>query len=157
MRRQVWMNPLNGVWATKRAEGGGRRKQAVRKDSIMGEAKRRGTPEERAQQARARVDALRPAQLVCGSLQDGVHQFRCHPGAGIARHRRGIRRSMPELRQRRGRVQGRVKAVAEAMLAYERMMGESAKLGYQSADGRHVPFDADAPQASDASDESTKH
>ena len=52
---------------------------------------------------------------------------------------------------------GESKAVAEAMLAYERMMGENAKLGYQSADGRHVPFDEAAPQASDASDQSTRH
>ncbi|MNY17642.1 hypothetical protein D3C86_1509700 [compost metagenome] len=52
---------------------------------------------------------------------------------------------------------GEPQAVAEAMLAYERMMGESARLGYQSADGRHVPFDEAAPQASDASDDSTKH
>lgn len=123
----------------------------------MGDAKRRGTPEERAQQARARVDALRPAQLVCGACKTAFTNFDAIPAPGL----RGIDAvfggQCPNCGNDVVVFKGESKAVAEAMLAYERMMGENAKLGYQSADGRHVPFDEAAPQASDASDESTRH
>jgi hypothetical protein len=141
----------------KHAEGRGSWKLAVRKDSIMGEAKRRGTPEERAQQARARVEALRPAQLVCGHCKTAFTTFDAIPAPGLHGIDAVFGGQCPNCGNDVVVFKGESKAVAEAMLAYERMMGENAKLGYQSADGRHVPFDANAPQASDASDESTKH
>ncbi|QET05578.1 MULTISPECIES: hypothetical protein [Cupriavidus] len=123
----------------------------------MGEAKRRGTPEERAQQAQARVDALRPQQLVCGACKTAFKEFEALEAPGL----RGIDAIFGGQCPNCGNdvlvFKGESKAVAEAMLAYEKMMGEGTKLGYQHADGTHVAFDATAPQASDASDKSTPH
>lgn len=123
----------------------------------MGEAKRRGTPEERAQQARAKVEALRPAQLVCGACKTAFHDFEALEAPGL----RGIDAIFGGQCPNCGNdvlvFKGEPNAVAEAMLAYEKMMGEGTRLGYQHADGRHVAFDASAPQASDAADDSTQH
>lgn len=111
----------------------------------MGEAKKRGTPQQRAEAARARNEALRPAQLVCGACKTAFTNFDMLPAPGL----RGIDAvfggQCPNCGNDVVVFKGKPEAVAEAMLAYEKMMGADAKLGYQSSDGRHVPFE-DAPE-----------
>jgi len=89
----------------------------------MGEAKRRGTPEERAQQARARVDALRPAQLVCGACKTSFTNFDAIPAPGLHGIDAVFGGQCPNCGNDVVVFKGESKAVAEAMLAYERMMG----------------------------------
>jgi hypothetical protein len=109
----------------------------------MGEAKRRGTPQQRADQAHARLEALRPAQLVCGSCQTAFSDFEAHDASGM----RGIDAIFGGQCPNCGNdvlvFKGEPDAVAQAMLAWEQMMGADAQLGYQSRDGKHVPFKGD--------------
>lgn len=106
----------------------------------MGDAKRRGTPEERAEEAKARVESLRPAQLVCGACKTAFSQFDAIEAPDL----RGIDAifggQCPSCGNDVLVFKGEPQAVADAMLAWERMMGADAKLGYQSRDGQHVPF-----------------
>ncbi|AOY95095.1 hypothetical protein BKK79_25140 [Cupriavidus sp. USMAA2-4] len=107
----------------------------------MGEAKKRGTPQERAEQARARLDALRPAQLVCGACKTAFTTFDAIPAPDL----RGIDAvfggQCPSCGNDVLIFKGEPQAVADAMLAWEKMMGADAKLGYQSDDGRHIAFE----------------
>jgi hypothetical protein len=41
----------------------------------MGQAKQRGTQEQRITQAKARIDALRPENLVCGACKTDFTEF----------------------------------------------------------------------------------
>jgi DNA-directed RNA polymerase subunit RPC12/RpoP len=99
----------------------------------MGEAKKRGTPEERAEQAKTRLDSLRPSQLVCGECRTAFTEFEAIFGG-----------SCPNCGNDVLVFKGEPEAVADAMIAWERMMGADAKLGYQSADGSLVPFDEES-------------
>ncbi len=111
----------------------------------MGEAKKRGTPEERAAQARARVESLRPAQLVGGNCKTAFSQFEAIPAPGLQGIDAVFGGQCPNCGNDVIVFKGEPNAVAEAMIAYERMMGEGTRLGYQAADGTHVPFEPGGP------------
>ncbi|AJG25028.1 MULTISPECIES: hypothetical protein [Cupriavidus] len=107
----------------------------------MGEAKQRGSQAERADQARARLEGMRPAQLVCGACKTAFSTF----DAIDAPNLRGIDAvfggQCPSCGNDVLVFKGEPQAVADAMVAWERMMGADTKLGYQSRDGKHVPFE----------------
>jgi len=109
----------------------------------MGEAKRRGSQAARAEQARAKLAALRPAQLVCGACKTAFGTF----DAIDAPNLRGIDAVFGGQCPNCGNdvlvFKGEPNAVAGAMVAWEKMMGADTKLGYQSRDGKHVPFEGE--------------
>lgn len=107
----------------------------------MGEAKRRGTPEERAAQARAKIEALRPAQLVCGHCKTAFAQFDALDVPGLPGIDAVFGGECPGCGNDVVVFKGAPEAVAQAMIAWEKMLGADAQLGYQSSDGRHVPFE----------------
>ncbi|SPK76265.1 conserved protein of unknown function (plasmid) [Cupriavidus taiwanensis] len=107
----------------------------------MGEAKRRGTPEERAAQARAKIEALRPAQLVCGHCKTAFAQFDALDVPGLPGIDAVFGGECPSCGNDVVVFKGAPEAVAQAMIAWEKMLGADAQLGYQSSDGRHVPFE----------------
>ncbi|CAM3360136.1 hypothetical protein [Cupriavidus taiwanensis] len=107
----------------------------------MGEAKRRGTPEERAAQARAKIEALRPAQLVCGHCKTAFAQFDTLDVPGLPGIDAVFGGECPGCGNDVVVFKGAPEAVAQAMIAWEKMLGADAQLGYQSSDGRHVPFE----------------
>ncbi|MDK3023622.1 hypothetical protein QO239_13545 [Cupriavidus taiwanensis] len=109
----------------------------------MGEAKRRGTPEERAAQARAKIEALRPAQLVCGHCKTAFAQFDALDVPGLPGIDAVFGGECPGCGNDVVVFKGAPEAVAQAMIAWEKMLGADAQLGYQSSDGRHVPFEPD--------------
>jgi hypothetical protein len=50
---------------------------------MMGQAKRRGTQEQRTQEARAKIEALRPDSLICNSCQHEITEIHEMPTRGI--------------------------------------------------------------------------
>ena len=116
----------------------------------MGEAKKRGTPEERAAQARAKIEALRPAQLVCGHCKTAFKQFDTLNVPGLPGIDAVFGGECPSCGNDVVVFKGAPEAVAQAMIAWEKMLGADAQLGYQSSDGRHVPFEPEGSAAETA-------
>lgn len=107
----------------------------------MGQAKQRGTKEQRVAQAKAKTDALRPEKLVCGACQTAFTDFH----AMDARNMRGIRAAFGGICPSCGETvlafSGEQDAVADAMIAWQEAMGSEGKLGMQSRAGLHIPFE----------------
>lgn len=107
----------------------------------MGQAKKRGTQEQRIAQARAKIDALRPEKLVCGACKTAFSDF----DALDTRNMTGIQAAFGGICPSCGETvlsfSGEKDAVANAMLAWQDAMENEGKLGRQSPTGEHVPFD----------------
>lgn len=107
----------------------------------MGQAKQRGTQESRIAQAREKIEALRPGKLVCGACKTAFTDF----GVIDTRQMPGIHAAFggvcPSCGETVLAFSGEKDAVANAMIAWQDAMGEDGKLGRQSRDGDHVPFD----------------
>ncbi len=88
----------------------------------MGEAKRRGTPEERAAQARAKIEALRPAQLVCGHCKTAFAQFDALDVPGLPGIDAVFGGECPGCGNDVVVFKGAPDAVAQAMIAWEKML-----------------------------------
>jgi hypothetical protein len=107
----------------------------------MGQAKQRGTQEQRIAQAKAKIDALRPEKLVCGACKTAFNEF----DALDTRNLPGIQAAFGGICPSCGETvlsfSGEKDAVANAMLAWQDAMENESKLGKQSSTGEHVPFD----------------
>lgn len=107
----------------------------------MGQAKQRGTKEQRVAQAQAKIEALRPEHLVCGSCKTAFTDF----GAMDTRNMKGIHAGFGGICPSCGETvlafSGEQEAVANAMLAWQDAMESESKLGKQSQSGEHVPFE----------------
>lgn len=106
----------------------------------MGQAKQRGTKEQRIAQAQAKVEALRPEKLVCGACKTAFTEFE----AMDTRNMTGIRAAFGGICPSCGETvlafSGDQEAVADAMIAWQDAMGSEGKLGMQSRAGEHIPF-----------------
>jgi len=104
----------------------------------MGQAKQRGTMEQRIAQAQAKRAALRPEKLVCGACQTAFSEFEDMDTRGM----RGIDAAFAGLCPACGEtviaLNGEPDAVADAAQAWEASMGVEAKIGTQSLDGRSI-------------------
>ncbi|MCX4151749.1 MULTISPECIES: hypothetical protein [Paraburkholderia] len=109
----------------------------------MGQAKQRGTQEQRIAQAQAKIEALRPEKLVCGACKTAFTDF----DSMDTRNMRGINAAFgghcPACGETVLAFSGEADAVADAMIAWQDAMGSEAKIGSQSRDGQHVPFDGE--------------
>ncbi|MBF6989298.1 hypothetical protein [Cupriavidus sp. IK-TO18] len=107
----------------------------------MGQAKQRGTKEQRVAQAKAKIDALRPEKLVCGACKSAFTDFETMD----TRNMQGVHAAFGGLCPSCGEtvlaLSGNPEAVANAMTAWEDAMGSEGKLGMQSRSGEHVPFE----------------
>jgi hypothetical protein len=107
----------------------------------MGQAKQRGTQEQRATQAKAKIDALRPGKLVCGACKTAFTDF----GIIDTRGMKGIHAAFGGICPSCGETvlafSGEKDAVANAMIALQDRMVDDGKLGTQSRDGDHIPFE----------------
>lgn len=107
----------------------------------MGQAKQRGTKEQRVAQAQAKVDALRPEKLTCGSCKTAFTDFQSldtRKMTGIHAAFGGI---CPSCGETVLAFSGEKEAVANAMIAWQDAMESESKLGRQSRDGEHASFD----------------
>lgn len=106
----------------------------------MGQAKQRGTKEQRIAQAQAKIGALRPEKLVCGACKTAFTDF----DAMDTRNMTGIRAAFGGICPSCGETvlafSGDQDAVADAMIAWQDAMGSEGKLGMQSRTGEHIPF-----------------
>ncbi|UIF91794.1 hypothetical protein KAF44_37235 [Cupriavidus necator] len=87
------------------------------------------------------MEALRPAQLVCGHCKTAFAQFDALDVPGLPGIDAVFGGECPGCGNDVVVFKGAPDAVAEAMIAWEKMLGADAQLGYQSSDGRHVPFE----------------
>lgn len=97
----------------------------------MGQAKQRGSLQDRIDGAKARIDALRPAFITCNSCQHDIADVVDLNSRGLD----GIEAAFAGLCPKCGRstyaIKGRPEAVAELMVAMEETMGETPLLGSQ--------------------------
>ncbi len=107
----------------------------------MGQAKQRGSKDQRIAQAKAKIDALRPEKLVCGSCKTAFNDF----AAISTRNMPGIHAAFggvcPSCGETVLAFSGEKEAVANAMIAWQDAMESEGKLGKQSRSGEHVPFE----------------
>ncbi|WP_321810340.1 MULTISPECIES: hypothetical protein [unclassified Burkholderia] len=106
----------------------------------MGQAKQRGTKEQRIAQAQAKIEALRPEKLVCGACKTAFTDL----DAMDTRNMTGIRAAFggicPSCGETVFAFSGNQDAVADAMIAWQDAMGSEGKLGMQSRAGEHIPL-----------------
>lgn len=107
----------------------------------MGQAKQRGSKDQRVAQAKAKIDALRPEKLVCGACKTSFTDFE----SISTRHMPGIHAAFggicPSCEETVLAFSGEKDAVANAMIAWQDAMESEGKLGKQSRSGEHVPFE----------------
>jgi hypothetical protein len=107
----------------------------------MGQAKQRGTQEQRIEQAKAKIDALRPEKLVCGACKTAFNDFDALDTRNMAGIQAAFGGICPSCGETVLSFSGEKDAVANAMLAWQDAMENEGKLGKQSSTGEHVPFD----------------
>ncbi|HKR42546.1 MAG TPA: hypothetical protein VJU59_23225 [Paraburkholderia sp.] len=107
----------------------------------MGQARKRGTQEQRIAQARAKVDASRPEKLVCGACRTAFSDFDALDTRNMAGIQAAFGGICPSCGETVLLFSGEKDAVANAMLAWQDAMDNEGKLGRQSSTGEHVPFD----------------
>ena len=96
----------------------------------MGQAKRRGTLEERYQAARSKIDALRPTTIICNSCQKettDIHVMDTRNMVGITAAFAGL----CECGRSTFALLGDTGAVADFAMSLEASMGEEMLLGSQ--------------------------
>ncbi|WP_321949367.1 hypothetical protein [Paraburkholderia sp. J10-1] len=107
----------------------------------MGQARQRGTQEQRVAQAKAKIEALRPAKLVCGACKTAFSDFDALDTRNMAGIQAAFGGICPSCGETVLSFSGEKDAVANAMLAWQDAMEDEGKLGKQSSTGEHVPFD----------------
>lgn len=107
----------------------------------MGQAKQRGTKEQRIAQAQAKVNALRPEKLVCGACKTAFTDFDAMDTRGMQGIHAAFGGICPSCGETVLAFSGAQDAVANAMIAWQDAMGSEGKLGMQSRAGEHVPFE----------------
>ena len=107
----------------------------------MGQAKQRGTQEQRVAHAKSKIDALRPEKLVCGACKTAFTDFESLD----TRNMQGIHGIFGGICPSCGETvlafSGEKDAVANAMIAWQDTMVTEGKLGMQSRDGDHISFE----------------
>ncbi|MGC4418377.1 MULTISPECIES: hypothetical protein [Cupriavidus] len=104
----------------------------------MGQAKQRGTKEQRIAQAQAKRAALRPENLVCGACQTAVSEFEEMDTRGVSGIDAAFTGQCPACGETVIALKGDPEAVADFAQAWEDSMGVEAKIGTQSMDGRSI-------------------
>ena len=107
----------------------------------MGQARQRGTQEQRVAQAKAKFEALRPEKLVCGACKTAFSDFDALDTRNMAGIQAAFDGICPSCGEAALSFSGERDAVANAMLAWQDAMENEGKLGKQSSTGEHVPFD----------------
>lgn len=107
----------------------------------MGQAKQRGTKEQRIAHAKAKADALRPEKLVCGACKTLFTDFDAMDTRGMQGIRAAFGGICPSCGETVLAFSGDQEAVADAMIAAQDVMGSEGKLGMQSRTGQHIPFE----------------
>ncbi len=107
----------------------------------MGQAKNRGTQDQRIAQAKEKIDALRPAKMVCGACKTSFTDFGVIDTRGMPGIHAAFGGVCPSCGETVLAFSGGKDAVAAAMIAWQDAMGAEGKLGMQSRDGVHKSFD----------------
>lgn len=107
----------------------------------MGQAKQRGTKEQRVAQAQAKLAALRPETLVCGSCKTAFTDFEALDTRGLAGIDAAFGGPCPTCGESVVAFKGDSDAVTNAILTWQDMMGSEGIVGSQSADGCYLPLD----------------
>jgi hypothetical protein len=107
----------------------------------MGQAKQRGSKDERVAQAKAKIDALRPEKPVCGSCKTSFTNFESIGTRNMPGIHAAFGGVCPSCGETVLAFSGEKQAVANAMIAWQDAMESEGKLGKQSRSGEHVPFE----------------
>jgi hypothetical protein len=107
----------------------------------MGQAKQRGSQEQRIAQAKAKINALRPEKLVCGACKTAFTEFVSMDTRNMRDINAVFGGQCPACGESVMAFSGQPDAVADAMVAWQDVIDGEAKIGMQSRSGQHLPFD----------------
>jgi hypothetical protein len=101
----------------------------------MGQAKQRGTQEQRAQQAKQKIEALKPDHIVCNNCKAEIMDVHVMDTRGI----RGIDAAFaglcPSCNQTTYALKGEPDAIADFAEAMQETMGDDPQIGSQNITG----------------------
>ena len=97
----------------------------------MGQAKRRGTLEQRVQEAKARIDALRPEVIVCNDCKGEIRDIIDLPAKGLDGIDAVFGGICPECKSTTYAVKGDPQAVERLMVAMAEATGDDPLVGVQ--------------------------
>lgn len=97
----------------------------------MGQAKRRGTQEQRTQEARAKIEALRPDSLICNSCQHEITEIHEMPSRGIEGIDAAFAGICPRCNSSTYALKGEPRAIAEFSAFLEADSGGPIAMGRQ--------------------------
>jgi hypothetical protein len=99
----------------------------------MGQARKRGTQEERQMQAKARIEALRPTSIVCNHCGKDIHEVQVMDSRGMV----GIDGAFAgecECDQSTWAFAGNPDAVAQLVVSVDEKVGGQSKIGIMRKD-----------------------
>ena len=110
----------------------------------MGQAKNRGTQEQRVALAQARQAALRPPNLVCGNCKAEVTEFQALDSRGLPGIEAVFGGQCPQCGENVIAAKGDREAVTSMLSFYAEQIGagDEATFGMQTADGKPIPLKA---------------
>jgi hypothetical protein len=101
----------------------------------MGQAKNRGSLQDRAEQAKARMDEIRPKKIICNNCTSEIHDIQDMDVRGLVGIRGVFSAICPTCKTATYAFDGEPDSVTELMLAMESTMSGPGKLGIQTKDG----------------------
>lgn len=111
----------------------------------MGEAKRRGTQEERRIKAQSRIDALRPEKLMCNECDGETTDIQVLDARGIAGVDAVFGGQCPKCHSNILAVRGTPEGAEAVMSAFMAANGKIGTLGVQNASGAVHKLEGDKP------------
>ena len=97
----------------------------------MGQAKNRGNREDRIAQAKARMEANKPASLKCNNCENQITEITALDTKGMAGIRAAFAGICPNCSQTTWAIDGDPEAVADALVFLKEGMGAEGKMGYE--------------------------
>ena len=104
----------------------------------MGQAKNRGSLAQRIAEAKAKVEALKPAKLICNKCQSDITDIQAMDTRGMDGIDAAFAGICPNCGETTMAFSGDSEKVAGAMLAYEEFIGQEGILGAQTVTGEQI-------------------
>lgn len=97
----------------------------------MGQAKRRGSREQRIAEAKAKIEAMRPDSITCNNCKAEITEITVLDTRNMDGVESAFAGICPECEETTWAIGGDPEAVAEVMVALEAQAGGEGKLGHQ--------------------------
>jgi len=104
----------------------------------MGQAKNRGTLQVRIEQAKTRIDAIRPKKIICNDCKGEINEITDLDVRGLIGIRGAFAGICPKCKSSTFAIDGDPEKVVDFMMAFEASMGKGSEIGIQTRNGEPV-------------------